>query len=202
VKSEAAPTRERILEAARYLFWEKGYAAAGMAEILERAQANAGSFYHFFAGKEALLLAVLETYLEGLEPAVLRPAFARRRDPIERIFAILAGYRERLASTGCRYGCPLGRLALEIEPENLPAHALIARNFAAWRTAVRQCLEAARPRFVPGADLDSLAAFVLTTMEGGVMQSRSYRSLQPFDQSVAQLRRYFAALLKKKGTTR
>ena len=139
-------TRARLLDAARYLFWEKGYAATGMAEILERAQANSGSFYHFFASKEALLLAVLEAYLEGLDPVVIQPAFLRHRDPIKRIFAILEGYRERLLSTECRYGCPLGRLALEIEAENLPAHQLIARNFTAWTTAVRGCLEAARPR--------------------------------------------------------
>src|SRR5438128_2431504 len=173
MKPEPIPTRDRILEAARYLFWEKGYAATGMAEILERAKANAGSFYHFFPGKESLLLAVLETYLDGLEPVVIRPAFARKRDPIERIFAILEGYRERLVSTECRYGCPLGRLALEIEAENLPAHDLIARNFAAWTAAVRGCLEAARDRFPPRTDLDALATLVLTTMEGGVVQSRS-----------------------------
>ena len=191
------PTRERILEAARYLFWEKGYAATGMAEILEKAEANAGSFYHFFAGKEALLLAVLETYLDGLEPAILRPAFERKRDPIERVFAILEGYRERLLSTGCRYGCPLGRLALEIEAENLPAHELIARNFAAWTAAVRGCLETARHRFPPRTDLDARAAMTLTTMEGGVLQSRSYRRIEPFDQSVGQLRRYINILLEK-----
>jgi AcrR family transcriptional regulator len=196
VKPEPTPTRERILEAARFLFWEKGYTATGMAEILERAQANAGSFYHFFPGKESLLLAVLETYLDGLEPVVLRPAFARRRDPIERIFAILAGYRERLISTGCRYGCPLGRLALEIEAENLPAHDLIARNFAAWVAAVRGCLESAKHRLPPRTDLDALATLVLTTMEGGVMQSRSHRRIEPFDQSVAQLRRYLSLLQK------
>jgi AcrR family transcriptional regulator len=195
-------TRERILEAARYLFWEKGYTATGMAEILERADANAGSFYHFFAGKDALLLAVLETYLDGLEPVVLRPAFAHRRDPIARVFAILEGYRERLISTDCRYGCPLGRLALEIEAENLPAHELIARNFAAWTAAVRQCLEAARDRFPPRTDLDALATLVLTTMEGGVLQSRSYRRIEPFDQSVAQLRRYLTLLMKKEGSSK
>src|SRR5580704_17540874 len=125
-------TRTRMLEAARHLFWEKGYTATGMAEILERGQANSGSFYHFFASKEALLLAVLDSYVEGLEPMVLRPAFARHRDPIVRIFAILQGYRERILGTGCRYGCPLGRLALEIEPENLPAHQRIADNFSGW----------------------------------------------------------------------
>ncbi len=195
-------TRARLLDSARYLFWEKGYAATGMAELLERAEANSGSFYHFFAGKEALLLAVLEGYLEGLDPVVVQPAFARHRDPIERIFGILSGYRERLLATDCRYGCPLGRLALEIEAENLPAHQLIARNFSAWTGAVRGCLDAARDRLPRGVDIDALATFVLTTMEGGVLQSRSHRSIEPFDQSVSQLRKYFACLLaagKKKG---
>ena len=39
-----ADTRERIVEAARFLFWEKGYAATGLAELLARAGANSGSF--------------------------------------------------------------------------------------------------------------------------------------------------------------
>ena len=48
---------------------------------------NSGSFYHVFPSKEALLLAVLDDYLDGLEPAVLRPAFARRRNPVARSFS-------------------------------------------------------------------------------------------------------------------
>src|SRR6202008_4378815 len=100
VQPPANTTRDRLLDAARYLFWEKGYAATGMAEILERAGANSGSFYHFFDSKEALLLVVLDSYLEGLEPVIVRPAFASESDPIERIFAILAGYRLRLLDTG------------------------------------------------------------------------------------------------------
>ena len=75
---------------------------------------------------------------------------------------------------------------------------LIARNFAAWTAAVRACLEDARDRFPPRTDLDALATFVLTTMEGGVMQSRSYRKIEPFDRSVAQLRRYVDTLMEKK----
>jgi TetR/AcrR family transcriptional repressor of nem operon len=191
--------RELLLEAARYLFWEKGYAATGVAELLQRAQVNSGSFYHVFSSKEALLLAVLDTYLEGLEPAILRPAFAREQDPIKRIFAILEGYREKLLATGCQYGCPIGRLALEIEAENLPVHSRIGANFAAWTTAIRGCLEAARDRLPNDCDLDALATFALTTMEGGVMQARSHRRMHPFDQSVAQLRNYFECLTTQRG---
>ena len=137
----SAPTRERLVEAARHLFWERGYGAASMAEILDRAGANSGSFYHFFDSKESLLRVVLETYLAGLEPAIVAPARRVAASPIDRVFAILAGYRERLIATNCTYGCPLGRLALEIDPENRPAHELIAANFAAWRGAIRSFLD-------------------------------------------------------------
>lgn len=199
VMAHPPPTaRELLLEAARYLFWEKGYGATGVAELLQRAQVNSGSFYHIFASKEALLLAVLDSYLEGLEPAVLKPAFAGRPDPIERIFAILEGYRQKLLATGCQYGCPIGRLALEIEAENLPVHGRIARNFAAWTRAIRGCLEDARDRLPVDCDLEALATFILTTMEGGVMQARSYRRMEPFEHSVSQLQNYFGYLLAER----
>jgi AcrR family transcriptional regulator len=188
-------TRERLIDAARFLFWERGYGAASMSEILARAGANSGSFYHFFDSKEALLLVVLETYQHGLEPAIVEPARQLAADPIERIFAVLAGYRERLVSTDCAYGCPLGRLALEIEPENRPAHRLIAENFAAWRDAIRKFLGDGGDRLPRDLDREGLATLVLSVMEGGVMQARAAGSLEPFDRSVAQLRDYFQRLL-------
>ena len=189
-------TRERLIQSALFLFWERGFAGTSMSELLAHSNVNSGSFYHFFESKEALLKAVLEEYLVGLQPQILEPAYRAASDPIERIFAILAGYRERILSTGHQYGCPLGRLALEIDPENRPAHALIAQNFQGWIGAVRDCLKEARHRLRPDVDLDALATYVLVTMEGGVMLSRSYSSVEPFDQAIEQLRNYLR-LLKK-----
>lgn len=188
-------TRDRIIDSARYLFWERGYAGTSMADLLAHAEVNSGSFYHFFDSKEALLREVLDGYLRLLRPMVVDPAFAKVRAPLGRIFAILAGYRERILATESKYGCPLGRLALEIDPENAPAHALIARNFQGWIEAVRECLEAMKERLPAGTDADALATFVLVTMEGGVMLARSYRSVKPFDRAVAQLREHFRLLL-------
>jgi TetR/AcrR family transcriptional regulator, transcriptional repressor for nem operon len=184
-----ADTRERIIEAARVLFWEKGYAATGLAELLARAGANSGSFYHFFDSKDAVLRTVLEGYRDLLDPLVVRPAFERHAEPIERIFALLDGYRQRLVTTDCQYACPIGRLALELDPENTPAHALIAQNFAAWRAAVETCV-----RDAGMANAADVATFVLTVMEGAVMQSRAYRSIEPYDACVRQLRVHFTAL--------
>jgi len=192
-----ASTRDRLIHSARYLFWDRGYAGTSMADLLAHANVNSGSFYHFFESKEALLREVLTGYLEALRPMVVDPAFATTDEPVERIFAILAGYRDRILQTECRYGCPLGRLALEIDPENRPAHKLIAENFQGWITAVRECLDQLKPRLPKNTDLDALATYVLAVMEGGVMISRSYGSVEPFDRAVKQLRQHFQLLLSE-----
>lgn len=194
--AKTSGTRERLIESARFLFWERGFAGTSMADLLSHAGVNSGSFYHFFESKEALLRAVLETYLQALRPMVVDPAFASSEDPLGRIFAILAGYRERILQTGCKYGCPLGRLALEIDPENRPAHQLIAENFRGWIAAIRECVEQLRDRLPKSTDRGALATYVLAVMEGGVMLSRSYASVEPFDRAVAQLQEHFRLLLK------
>jgi AcrR family transcriptional regulator len=189
-------TRDRLINSARHLFWERGFAGTSMADLLAHSQVNSGSFYHFFESKEALLRAVLEGYLYALRPMIVDPAFAKTDEPVERIFAILEGYRGRILQTDCQYGCPLGRLALEIDPENRPAHKLIAENFKGWIDAVRECVEQMKNRLPAGTDREALATYVLVVMEGGVMLSRSYGSVAPFDRAVHQLRQHFQLLLK------
>jgi AcrR family transcriptional regulator len=198
---QALPTRDRLINSARYLFWERGFAGTSMADLLAHADVNSGSFYHFFESKEALLREVLTGYLQALRPMVVDPAFALTNEPVERIFAILAGYRGRILQTDCRYGCPLGRLALEIDPENRPAHKLIAENFQGWIGAVRECIDQVKPRLPKNTDTEALATYVLAVMEGGVMISRSYGSVEPFDRAVKQLRQHFALLLAPQKPT-
>jgi TetR/AcrR family transcriptional regulator, transcriptional repressor for nem operon len=193
--AQPLPTRDRLIESARYLFWERGFAGTSMADLLAHAGVNSGSFYHFFESKEALLRAVLEGYLGGLRPVIVTPAFAKTEDPVERIFSILAGYRERILQTDSKYGCPLGRLALEIDPENRPAHRLIAENFQGWIGAVRECVDQMKDRLPRNTDAEALATYVLAVMEGGVMLSRSYGSVEPFDRAVKQLREHFRLLV-------
>jgi AcrR family transcriptional regulator len=191
-------TRERLLRAAVELFYAHGYAGTGMAEILKKANANSGSFYFFFTSKEDLLLAVLDWYQENLWPALLEPVFRKSKDPIQRIFLLLDQYRQNVMATEFAFGCPLGRLALEIEPDRRAAHDKIAANFSGWARAVEELLQEAKTndRLPADCDLRQLSRFVLTAMEGGVMQARSYQCIEPFDDCIAQLQTYFNYLEK------
>jgi TetR/AcrR family transcriptional repressor of nem operon len=196
-----SPTRDRIVQAALYLFWLQGYTATGIAEILERSQAKAGSFYYFFKTKEALLLAVLDLYVQTLQPIVVAPVLREIADPIGRVFGILEFYRRNLLATGCTYGCPIGRLALEIPEEQFRVHKRLADNFDGWTAAVEKCLQDASDRFPKGTNLKTLSQFVLTVMEGGVMQARAHRDVAPFDASMEHLRGYFQLLAARAAET-
>src|SRR4051812_5461088 len=187
-------TRQRIVEAAMELFWLKGYGSTSISDILSRSQVNSGSLYHFFPGKQDLLIAVLEAYRDGIGPMLIEPAWSGVDDPIERVFALLGSYRRALVETDCTYGCPIGSLALELHEPDPPVRALIAANFTAWIDAVEGCLAAASDRIPAGTSLRALAELALNVMEGGVMQARTYRDIGHFDRAVAQLRDHIEAI--------
>jgi TetR/AcrR family transcriptional repressor of nem operon len=190
----AEDTRTRLLMTAMTLFSEKGYDATSVADILRAAGANSGSLYHFFPTKQDLLIEVLRMYRDGIGPMLLAPAWEGVSDPIAKVFALLARYRLALESTDCFYGCPIGNLALEIHEPDPPVRELIATNFDGWVAAIETCFVEAGARLPADLDRKGLAIFTLTTMEGGVMQSRTHRNLGAFDRSVAMLRDYVTRL--------
>jgi AcrR family transcriptional regulator len=186
-------TRTRLTLTAMRLFAEKGYNSTSIADVLKSANVNSGSLYHFFPSKADLLAAVLDLYREGIGPMLLDPAWAGVSDPLVRIFALLARYRQALVESDSLYGCPIGSLALELHEPDEAVRLRLAANFSAWIEAIERCLQDAA---VPGTPSErrELAEFVLTTMEGGVMQARTFRDIKYFDAAVNQLRRYVSLL--------
>ncbi len=126
---------------------------------------------------------------------LLEPAWAGVSDPIERVFALLDRYRQLLVATECLYGCPIGSLALELHEPDPAVRELLAANFDGWVNAVQGCYDEARGRLPHATDTRELAVFTLTVMEGGVMQSRTHRSVDAFDVGVRRLRDYLSRLL-------
>ncbi|MFN2260065.1 MAG: TetR/AcrR family transcriptional regulator, partial [Parasphingopyxis sp.] len=125
-------TRRKIVMAAMELFWEKGFQSTSIADILSRTQVHSGSLYHAFPGKQDVLAAVLEAYRDGIEEWLLAPAWSGVEDPIERIFALLNGYRTQLVTSDCSSGCPIGSLALELHEPDPKIRELLSANFSNW----------------------------------------------------------------------
>jgi len=67
MQNRSEVTRNHILDAASQLFSTQGYDATGVAEICKLARVSKGAFYHHFATKQAVFMALLELYLNGIE---------------------------------------------------------------------------------------------------------------------------------------
>lgn len=57
-----AATRAALLDAAREVFVEKGFAESGVTDVVAKARASVGSLYHHFSGKADLYLALFEEF--------------------------------------------------------------------------------------------------------------------------------------------
>ncbi len=75
--------RQHILDVARPLMLGRGFTAVGLTELLASAGVPKGSFYHYFASKEAFGEALLEAYfseyLAHLDEMLARPGTAHER---------------------------------------------------------------------------------------------------------------------------
>lgn len=192
-KSNVGLTRDRIISSALELFAVQGYGATPIAEILDRSHANASSFYYFFRTKDILLLYVLEYYVMRLE-SMVEQRTAKVADPLEQVFGILDFYRRSLLTTNYACGCLIGKLTLEIPPDQLRIHRALAEAFDRLALVVEKCLMKAEDRFPRDTNFRALAKFILTVMEGGVIQSRASHNINSFDASVSHLDDYFRRL--------
>ncbi|GGX82301.1 TetR family transcriptional regulator [Streptomyces fructofermentans] len=69
-RAAAQATRQAILDAARRLFIERGYAATTMAELAERAGVAVDTVYTVAGRKPALFLQLVESAISGTDDAV------------------------------------------------------------------------------------------------------------------------------------
>ena len=70
VRQRNEARRMEILHAAARVFRRRGVAAAGMREIAEEAGLSPGNLYHYFSGKDEILLFCQERTLERMHAAV------------------------------------------------------------------------------------------------------------------------------------
>jgi AcrR family transcriptional regulator len=88
--------RRQLLDAAMEVFVARGYHAAAMDEIAERAGVSKPVLYQHFPGKQDLYLALLDESIEALVEAV-RHALVSTNDNRQRVNATFAAYFEYVA---------------------------------------------------------------------------------------------------------
>ena len=88
---EHGERKEEILAAAEVLFTTKGYAGSTINEILAMLNIAKGTFYHYFASKEALMDAVIARYIDAEIAAALGVAEMPHLTAHEKLFRILSG---------------------------------------------------------------------------------------------------------------
>ncbi|MBZ4014521.1 TetR family transcriptional regulator [Streptomyces purpurogeneiscleroticus] len=79
-QERAVRTRQAVLVAAAQVIGERGYEAATIAEIIQRAQVTKGALYFHFPSKDALARAVIAEQTEMLVPP---PSDSRVQDVID-----------------------------------------------------------------------------------------------------------------------
>jgi AcrR family transcriptional regulator len=88
---QAEATRQQLVDVARQLFTERGYAGTSVEDIIERAGVARGALYHHFPAKDALFAAVYQAVQAEVASAVVAAALAAD-DPGEAVYTGLSAF--------------------------------------------------------------------------------------------------------------
>ncbi|MBP2366583.1 TetR/AcrR family transcriptional regulator [Pseudonocardia parietis] len=156
--------RDQLLETAVGEFIARGYDATSMEDLSRAAGITKSSFYHHFAGKEALLRAALERAVDGLF-GVLELPTARDGSPVQRLRVIIAE-QVRVLMTELPYVTLLLRVRGNTETERWALERRRAFDAAITRL-VRDAVDAGEVR----ADVDpALAAKLLSGLVNSIVE--------------------------------
>jgi TetR/AcrR family transcriptional repressor of nem operon len=185
VRPRATPARnrERLLEEGLRVVHERGFANASVRDIVKAAGVPQGSFTNHFASKEAFGLEIIDRYFAKNHKLVDATLLDDEQPPMARLVAYFDGYRERLESNRMRNGCLYGNFTLDCNENGQAIRERIAGIFDDSRASIAHCLRAAvvAGELKPSLDCDEVAGFIVSGLQGSVLVSKVYRSVEPFD---------------------
>ena len=155
-------SRERLLEAAAYLFYLQGIRATSVDAVVAAAGLTKPTLYQHFASKDELVAAVMELRSARWREALDARIHAARGGPQSRLLAVFRFLEEFIADGGFR-GCALVNAAVEIPRAEDPARAVACANKGRNRSRLEELARdagAAQPR--------ALACSLALLMEGAI----------------------------------
>ncbi len=174
---------EKILAAGRSLFEARGYSALGVAEICKAAGVPKGSFYYFYASKEALALAVVDEHWadQRREWTRILAGGGDSAQPLDRLRQLFeeteAGQHTVQQGRGTVPGCLFGNLSLEMSNQTEAVRARLQEIFDAQVEMVAAVVDEARERGqVTVDDSREAARSVVAQLEGQVLFAKLYNN--------------------------
>ena len=163
--------RERLIEAAGELWHTRSYADVGVSEICDHAHVQKGSFYHFFASKRELALAVIDERWQRHGVGEMAPILTGPLPPLERLELFLErGLQEQLQlkeSTGVTVGCSFGNMVVELGTVDEVLRDRLSQLFDDWAALIQRTLhDAVAAGDLPEIDTGQAARGMLAFIEG------------------------------------
>jgi AcrR family transcriptional regulator len=178
--AKVSDSKAKTVAAAARLFCQQGYHGTALHDILEASGAPRGSLYfHFPNGKEEIGVAAVALGAQAVHDFIAQASAAAQS--AEAFVASLArGMAANLERSGYREGCPIAPTALETATHSKALGGAARKAFQSWEREIRRGLE----RFgLKPAEAERSATAVLSLLEGALLLSRTYRSIEPMQRA-------------------
>jgi AcrR family transcriptional regulator len=182
--------RKRMIHSAALLLREKGVEGTSFSQVLAHAGAPRGSIYHYFPGGKAQMIEEATRHAgDYIGKAMAK--LLENADPLAIVDAWTPFWQDILEGSQFSAGCPI--VASTLDSDQTPSiHAAAADVFRDWLGLLADALVA---HGVPPARARSLATMAFASMEGAVILARAERSMEPIDQTLAEVRDLLAGAL-------
>lgn len=141
-EASQSDTRERLIAAGLHLFYQRGFHATGLDQVLAEVGTTKTTFYKYFESKEDLALACIQRRDERWRKRL--PELLRERagpDPIDQLREIWGVWRDWFDDIAFN-GCLFIHACSEFPDPNDPCHVAARANVDALRGIVRGLAEA------------------------------------------------------------
>ncbi|MGV9778191.1 TetR/AcrR family transcriptional regulator [Streptosporangium sp. NPDC003464] len=158
---------DTALQAALELFWERGYEATSMADLVGHLGIGRASLYATFGGKHDLYLKALRRYLETREPSPVE-MLSQPGAALPAVRRLVEFYAEDSIRDQRRRGCMIANAAGELLPGDDAVARFVDANWTSLETALTSALIRAQAQGELAADRDprALARFLLVFLQG------------------------------------
>jgi AcrR family transcriptional regulator len=183
-------TRQRIVDAAAALIFQRGVAHTTIDEVRAAAEVSSSQLYHYFDDKPALVRAVVDHQADTMVGGQETFDFSTLEGLQAWRDFVIAAQREH----HCIGGCPIGSLGGELAETDPDARAHVAEGFKRWEATIQSGLREMHARGELAADPDALALALLAALQGGLLLTKIKRDTAPLEAALDAMLELIARL--------